>query len=42
VIRRFFAVADASIFSATATDGNGLLSLQPELERVLEELEARL
>ena len=42
VIRRFFAVADASTFSATGTDGNGLLSLQPELERVLEELEARL
>ncbi len=42
VIRRFFTVADASIFSATGTDGNGLLSLQPELERVLEELEARL
>jgi hypothetical protein len=42
VIRRFFAVADASLFSATATETNGLLSLQPELERVLEQLEARL
>jgi hypothetical protein len=42
VIRRVFAVADASLFSATATDSNGLLLLQPELERVLEQLEARL
>jgi hypothetical protein len=42
VIRRFFAVADASIFSSTGTDGNGLLSLQPELELVLKQLEARL
>jgi hypothetical protein len=35
-------VADASLFSATATEINGLLSLQPELERVLDQLEARL
>ena len=42
VIRRFFAIADASVFSVTGPDGNGLLALQPELERVLEQLEARL
>ena len=42
VIRRFFSVADAALFSATATEINGLLSLQPELERVLDQLEARL
>jgi hypothetical protein len=42
VIRRFFAVADASLFSATVTDANGLLPLQAELERVLEQLEAKL
>jgi hypothetical protein len=42
VVRRFFAVADESVFSATGTEGNGLLALQPELERVLERLEARL
>ncbi|HXJ76871.1 MAG TPA: hypothetical protein VNM37_28695, partial [Candidatus Dormibacteraeota bacterium] len=42
VIRRFFSAADASLFSATGTEINGLLSLQPELERVLDQLEARL
>jgi len=42
VVRRFFTVADAAIFSATGTIGNGLLALQPELDRVLEKLEARL
>jgi len=42
VVRRFFAVVDASIFSATRSDGDGLLALQPELDRVLEKLEARL
>jgi len=42
VVRRFFAVVDASIFSATATDGDGLLALKPELDGLLERLEARL
>ncbi|HEU0040695.1 MAG TPA: hypothetical protein VFR76_15625, partial [Verrucomicrobiae bacterium] len=42
MIRRFFTVADASLFSDATMDGNSLLSLQPELERVLEGLEARL
>jgi hypothetical protein len=42
VVRRFFTVADAAIFSATGTEGDGLLALQPELDRVLERLEARL
>jgi hypothetical protein len=42
VIRRFFSAADASLFSATGTEIHGLLSLQPELERVLDQLEARL
>jgi hypothetical protein len=42
VVRRFFAVADAASFSATGTEGNGLLALHPELDRVLEKLEARL
>ncbi len=41
-IRRFFAVADASQFSGAAADANALLALQPELDRVLAELEARL
>jgi hypothetical protein len=42
VVRQFFAVTDASDFSATATDARALLALRAELERVLQELEARL
>jgi hypothetical protein len=42
VVRRFFAVVDESIFSAAGTDGDGLLALRPELDRLLEKLEARL
>lgn len=42
VVRRFFAVADAATFSATGSEGDGLLALQPELDRVLEKMEARL
>jgi hypothetical protein len=42
VVRRFFAVADAAVFSATGSPGDGLLALRPELDRVLEKLEARL
>jgi hypothetical protein len=42
IVRRFFAVADAAIFSATGSEGDGLLALQPELIQVLEKLEGRL
>jgi len=42
IVRRFFAVVDASVFSTTRGDGDGLLALQPELDRLLEKLEARL
>jgi hypothetical protein len=42
IVRHFFTIADASTFSAAGTDGDGLLALQPELERVLEKMEARL
>jgi hypothetical protein len=42
IVRRFFAVSDASRFAATSTDTSGLLALQPELEKVLEQLEAKL
>jgi len=42
IVRRFFAVVDASVFSTTRGEGDGLLALQPELDRVLEKLEARL
>jgi hypothetical protein len=41
-VRRFFAAADASQFSGSDADAGGLLKLRPELECVLEELEARL
>lgn len=42
VVRRFFSVTDASHFAGTASDPSDLLSLQPELEQVLEHLESRL
>ena len=42
VVRRFFNVTDASQFAAASADTSSLLSLQPELEKVLEQLEARL
>jgi hypothetical protein len=42
VIRKIFASTDASQFSATATRTSGLLDLQPELEQVLDQLEAKL
>jgi hypothetical protein len=42
VVRRFFNVTDASHFAATPADTSSLLSLQPELEKVLEQLESRL
>jgi len=42
VVRRFFAVTDASRFAATSPDTAGLLTLHPQVEQVLEQLEARL
>ena len=42
VVRRFFAVTDAVRFGTAAPSATELLPLQPELERVLQQLEARL
>ena len=42
LVRRFFTVTDASRFAATSADATQLLALQPELELVLERLEAKL
>jgi len=42
VVRRFFAVTDANAFSTAGARADELLALQPEIERVLEQLEARL
>jgi hypothetical protein len=42
VVRRFFAVTDAADFSTTATRPADLFALQPDLERVLQQLEDRL
>lgn len=42
VVRRFFAVTDANSFSTASASAVELLPLQPDLERVLEQLEARL
>jgi hypothetical protein len=42
VVRRFFAVADATHFSTTSPNPADLLPLQPDLERVLQQLEDRL
>jgi hypothetical protein len=42
VVRRFFAVTDASRYDTGAADASGLLPLKPELENVLERLEERL
>ena len=41
-IRSFFAVTDESQFGMKTADMNGLLQLRPELNQVLDELEARL
>jgi hypothetical protein len=41
-VRRFFALSDAAQFATSTTDMSGLLTLQPELEKVLERLESRL
>jgi hypothetical protein len=42
IVRRFFAVTDATRFDTETPKPQELLSLQSELESVLEELEARL
>jgi hypothetical protein len=42
LVRRFFAMTDATRFDTDTPDPRELLSLQPEIEAVLEELEARL
>jgi hypothetical protein len=42
VVRRFFAIADASRYAGESADARELLKLQPELERVLDQLEASL
>jgi hypothetical protein len=42
MVRRLFAAADALRFGGPAGDGSALLSLQPELEQLLEQLKARL
>jgi len=42
VVRRFFAVTDAVRFDTVPPSATELLSLQPELERVLQQLEQRL
>jgi hypothetical protein len=41
-VRRFFAESDAASFAAKPTDTHLLLAMRPELEGVLDELEARL
>jgi hypothetical protein len=41
-VQRLFSVTDASRFGAGATDISPLLSLRPEVEKVLQSLEARL
>jgi hypothetical protein len=42
LVRRFFSTADASQFSGKASGAAGLIALQPELDRVLNELETKL
>jgi hypothetical protein len=42
IVRRFFAVTDASRFSVTTADSGALLALEPALNQVLDKLEARL
>jgi hypothetical protein len=42
VVRRFFEVTDATRFSTTSPDPADLFPLQPDLERVLQQLEDRL
>ena len=42
VVRRFFAVTDATRFGTAAPNAADLLPLQPDLERVLQQLEEKL
>lgn len=42
IVQRFFSITDAAEFSGDATDRRDLLGLQSELDRVLNELEAKL
>jgi len=42
VVRRFFAAADSLRFGGVTRDGSDLFSLQPDLERLLDQLKARL
>ena len=42
VVRRFFSLTDASLFGTARTSADELLRLEPEMERILEQLEARL
>jgi len=42
VVRRFFTVTDASRFAMTGANATELLALEPELERVLAQLDERL
>ncbi|MGN6554852.1 MAG: hypothetical protein ACTHLW_14185, partial [Verrucomicrobiota bacterium] len=42
IVQRFFSITDAAEFSGDATDRHDLLGLQSELDRVLNELEAKL
>lgn len=42
VVRRFFQVTDQAHFAGASVDTSGLLALEPELEKVLEQLESRL
>ncbi len=42
VVRRLFAASDALRFGGPDSDASSLLSLQPELEQLLQQLEARL
>ena len=42
LVRRLFTATDAMEFSTASADVGGLLALQPQVERLLEQLEARL
>jgi hypothetical protein len=42
LVRRFFALTDAVRFGKAAPNGHELLSLEPQLEQVLDQLEAKL
>ena len=42
IVRRLFGAADAQRFGGTTRDGADLLALQPDLERLLDQLRARL